>query len=215
MSECNNRTTSTRMSGKLTKKQQKALQFRNKEKKPEAVEKPVDSAADSTVEEPPKKKRKTRRGRGGKGRASNIKNRFLVFVGGLPNNVTPSELQAHFKTCNPDHIRVRNDKRIAFLEFDGDKDPSGIQRRMDQALLQNGTLLRDGRKLNVELTVGGGGNSEERRQKLQRKNDKLHKETNQRISNLRGGVTNKQSSTPSNTKTHSGIHPDRLKQLQK
>lgn len=232
------------MSEKLTKKQQKALQFRKKVSNVNAdtdkntsasvtdnnqIEKHgndndnIDDASTQT-----KKKRKTRRGKGKNKKADG--NRFLVFVGGLPNNVTPNELQAHFKSASPDHIRIRNEKHIAFLEFDGNKDPTSIQRRMDLALLQTGTILRDGKRLNVELTVGGGGNSKERLEKLRKKNEKLQKETKERLDRMKGKVndngstisttnstsagtsTSDKDNTPSSNLTAS-IHPDRLRLL--
>lgn len=234
------------MSEKLTKKQQKALQFRKKvgsintdsnkntadviidEKN--QIEKGDNNNADDTDTQT-KKKRKTRRGKGGKRKTMKTDgNRFLVFVGGLPNNVTPNELQAHFKSASPDHIRIRNEKHIAFLEFDGDKDPNSIQRRMDLALLQTGTILRDGKRLNVELTVGGGGNSKERLEKLRKKNEKLQKETKERLDRMKNktsdgkvatggtnstttGVSNdNKDNTPSSNST-APIHPDRLRLL--
>lgn len=200
------------MSEKLTKKQQKALQFRQNKGKEEEKAAEV---AEATTQPPQKKKRKTRRGKKGRGANSSGKNRFLVFVGGLPNNVTPNELQAHFKSSGPDHIRIRNEKHIAFLEFDGDKDPQGIQRRMDMALLQTGTLLRGDKRINVELTVGGGGNSRDRVAKLQEKNAKLQQETTARLHNLKKGGAVKKEEKDSSNSSSTGIHPDRLRLLQK
>lgn len=223
------------MSEKLTKKQQKALQFKKKVSKSNTEENINDTATNenhirkdginndennpTTTQQ--KKKRKTRRGKGGKGKNKRTDgNRFLVFVGGLPNNVTPNELQAHFKSASPDHIRIRNEKHIAFLEFDGERDPTSIQRRMDLALLQTGTILRDGKRLNVELTVGGGGNSKERIEKLRKKNEKLQRETRERLDRMKGRSTGMSSTTDKATTTTSSsstasMHPDRLRLLKK
>lgn len=207
---------------KLTKKQLKAQQFRKTKdvkdaEKVEALTKPVHTREDTNDStEPVKKKRKTRRGRGGKGKnGSNSKNRFLVFVGGLPRECTTTELQAHFKSASPDHIRIRNDKHIAFLEFDGDKDPNGIQGRMDVALLQHRTLMRDNKRINVELTVGGGGNSQDRLNKLKEKNDKLDIERRERLTKMINKKSAENKKTTGEAKTHSSnIHPDRAKLLQ-
>lgn len=215
---------------KLTKKQLKAQQFRKTKEvkdaeKIEALSKPATTSASAAAVdgtssgEPVKKKRKTRRGRGGKGRnGSNSKNRFIVFVGGLPRECTNTELQAHFKSSNPDLIRIRNDKHIAFLEFDGDKDPSGIQGRMDIALLQHRTLMRDNKRINVELTVGGGGNSQDRLNKLKEKNEKLDVERRERLTNIinkKNAESKKNQKDNGEPKTHSSnIHPDRAKLLQ-
>lgn len=96
---------------KLTKKQLKAQQFRKSKeekdqekdvKKEQAPEgKRPNSAAGNDGEEPVKKKRKTRRGRGGKGKNGKKGNRFIVFVGSLPRDITAVELQNHFKNSHP------------------------------------------------------------------------------------------------------------------
>lgn len=209
---------------KLTKKQLKAQQFRKtKEEKEEETKKRVadeELAATKAAEEPVKKKRKTRRGRKGKGRNGKSGNRFIIFVGSLPKDITQTELQAHFKTSSPDFIRVRSDKGIAFLEFDGDKDGKNIQSRMDTALLQNKTEIR-GKRINVELTVGGGGNSENRLAKLKTKNDKFEQEYNTRMEKMiKDGAQKKRANAEANAGKTSesssrpavaGMHPDRAK----
>lgn len=206
---------------KLTKKQLKAQQFRKPKEareKDKELKRTAPEDTESKDEAPAKKKRKTRRGRGGKGRDQSKKsNRFIVFVGGLPKDITATELQAHFKSSSPDHLRIRADKGIAFLEFDAEKDKHNIQRRMDIALLQHRTTLKD-KKINVELTVGGGGNSGDRLEKLKNKNVKLDEERRTRMAKMiQDGAQKKTAAgTPgassgavsSNPK---GIHPDRAK----
>lgn len=203
---------------KLTKKQLKAQQFRktkdereedkvNKRKVEETEE------AKPTEGEAPRKKRKTRRGKGGKGKKGG--NRFLIFVGNLPKDISSTELQAHFKSSSPDEIRLRQDKCIAFLEFDADKDQKNIQSRMDVALLQHKTELK-GRRINVELTVGGGGNSQARLEKLKNKNLKLDDERKVRTTKMIQDSKNKAAKSASESSTGAeapagGIHPDRLK----
>ncbi|AGO10314.1 AaceriABL142Cp [[Ashbya] aceris (nom. inval.)] len=202
---------------KLTKKQLKAQNFRkSKEEKTEEKKRPLEPESTEPAAgpaEPAVKKRKTRRGKGGKGKADGNGNRFLVFVGSLPKGITESELQAHFKTSSPDVIRLRPDKNIAFLEFDGKKDPSTIQRRMDIALLQHGTQLK-GKKINVELTVGGGGNSQQRLEKLRQKNDKLSEERSTRMKAMIQESRAKKTSTEDESRVAKGVHPDRAKLLQ-
>lgn len=202
------------MAEKLTKKQLKAQQFK-KSKEEREHDKSLKRAAEQEPAEEPApapKKRKTRRGKKGKSRQEHH-NRFIVFVGNLDKETSQTELQAHFKSSSPDHIRLRPDKGIAFLEFEP-KD--NIQRRMDVALLQHKTILK-GRQINVELTVGGGGNSNDRLQKLQQKNEKLINERRERIRNM---VKQDKSSEKSSEKrqadqnTTNGAHPDRAKLLQ-
>ena len=51
---------------------------------------------------------------------------------------------------------------------------------MELALRMHHTEIRN-RKINVELTVGGGGNSEARIQKLKEKNEKVLEERKKRV----------------------------------
>lgn len=177
---------------KLSKKQAKSLSFRKPkaEREQEATQKKEEKEkrkreeehkeADADKEngadgadEAPKKKRKTRRGKKGKGVNGGTGPRFLLFVGNLPYDIQQAELVSHFKNANPDRIRVRKEKGIAFLEFDNDN--REIQSKMDTALRMHHLVIRN-RKINVELTVGGGGNSEFRQQKLKEKNEKYDEE---------------------------------------
>lgn len=173
---------------KLSKKQSKSLAFRKpkaereqeniekqqeKEKRKREEDEKEQAAKENEGEEAPKKKRKTRRGKKGKGVNGGSGPRFLLFVGNLPYDIQQAELVSHFKNANPDRIRIRKEKGIAFLEFDNDNQE--IQSKMDTALRMHHSVIRN-RKINVELTVGGGGNSEFRQQKLKEKNDKYDEE---------------------------------------
>lgn len=119
------------------------------------------------------KKRKTRRGKKGKGVNGGSGPRFILFVGNLPFDIKETELQEHFKKSKPDRIRARREKGIAFVEFDSDD--ANARKRMEKALRMHHTELRK-RKINVELTVGGGGKSETRQKKLKAKNEKLEEQ---------------------------------------
>ncbi|EGW30816.1 uncharacterized protein SPAPADRAFT_52013 [Spathaspora passalidarum NRRL Y-27907] len=203
---------------KLSKKQKKALGFRKTkeereeikekkrkaetEKEEEEVKEPTTDA--NTEDQPPVKKRKTRRGKKGKGVNGGAGPRFIIFVGNLPYDATPTELTAHFKNSSPDRIRIRPDKGIAFLEFDNDT--KEIQSKMELALRMHHTLLRN-RKINVELTVGGGGNSEFRRNKLKEKNEKM-------LEDRRKNDDLKKKKKETTKEPPQGIHPSRLAQLQ-
>lgn len=214
-------------SKKLTKKQLKAQQFRKPKEDREndkVLKRTHQGDGDAKPSDlPAKKKRKTRRGRGGKGRGDEKKsNRFIIFVGGLPKDVVVKDLQDHFKSSAPDHLRIRADKGIAFLEFDADKDKHNIQRRMDVALLQHKTLLKD-KRINVELTVGGGGNSTDRLEKLKNKNIKLDEERGQRLKKMmedgaqkkiENGKKANSTAINANSAPTQGIHPDRAKLIE-
>lgn len=224
---------------KLTKKQLKARQFRKSKEEKEKMKRERDSEeleqeneisgedrvgnTEKSLEgEPERKKRKMRRGRKGKGKSDGKSgNRFIVFVGNLPKDVTETELQVHFKSCSPDEIRVRSEKGIAFLEFDGEKDASGIQHRMDIALMMHKSQIR-GRKINVELTVGGGGNSAQRLEKLKAKNSKFEEQRKRRMQKLiqshhsghnasSGDSHSREAEKATNEAALSSVHPDRAK----
>jgi nucleolar protein 6 len=192
---------------KLTKKQKKALDFRQKKSKDSTEEdtsantekdnkkRAADAEGTSETGEEPKKKRKTRRGKKGKGVNEGKGPRFILFVGNLPYNVTQPELVSRFKNSNPDRIRLRQDKGIAFMEFDNDS--REIQSKMELALRMHHSTLRN-RKINVELTVGGGGNSDNRVNKLKEKNEKLEDERRSRVTK-----DGKKGEVPE------GVHPSR------
>lgn len=201
---------------KVNKKKQKALAFRKskEEREQEKAEKAEAKAKASNDkkrlleetkkepeagEEPAKKKRKTRRGKKGKGVNGGQGPRFLLFVGNLPYDIQEAELVAHFKNANPDRIRIRKEKGIAFLEFDNEG--KEIQSKMDHALAMHHSTIRK-RKINVELTVGGGGNSENRQQKLKEKNEKLEDERKKKLKKEAG-------SKKEEPATVGGMHPAR------
>lgn len=208
---------------KLSKKQKKALEFKQNKTKEEREQDTVEKkrkreeekeqekeakekeAADKVIKdgEPPKK-RKTRRGKKGKGVNSGSGPRFLLFIGNLPYDVQQAELVSHFKNSAPDRFRIRTDKGIAFMEFDNDT--KEIQSKMELALKMHHTVLRS-RKINVELTVGGGGNSENRLQKLKEKNEVLLDERRLRVAKEKQAVVDKKVKDE-------GMHPARAALLQ-
>ncbi|KAG7098996.1 hypothetical protein E1B28_000882 [Marasmius oreades] len=117
------------------------------------------------------KRRKTEGGRA----------RLILFLGNLKYTTSQDSILAHFQACDPPpKVRLLTPKVIspkstttktkgcAFLEFET---PASLQ----QALKLHHSRL-DGRTINVELTAGGGGNSEARLNKLRERNQKLHGE---------------------------------------
>jgi nucleolar protein 6 len=126
------------------------------------------------------------------------KQRFILFIGNLPYTTTTSAIQSHFSKLLPFTVRHSTDKStgrsrgFAFLEFEAydkmktclklyhhslfdpvDEDEAGEgkeKRRKNQA-----------RKINVELTAGGGGvKSEARKEMIRGKNEKLESERERR-----------------------------------
>ncbi|KAK9455989.1 hypothetical protein V1511DRAFT_486902 [Dipodascopsis uninucleata] len=142
--------------------------------------------AGDTKEQPPKKKQKTKDLSESDQQQTESKPkdvRFIVFVGNLPYNTTLDTLKEHLAPSKPDLVRLPTVKPVnsasvskargfAFVEFVG----PDARRRMNACLNLHHTEFQ-GRKINVELTVGGGGSkSSKRREKIKEKNRKLEEE---------------------------------------
>lgn len=93
--------------------------------------------------------------------------RYIAFVGGLPYHTTQFDVKQFFgRTVGPNITSVRlltergsnKPRGCAFVEF-------GSKESLAKALGFNGREL-DGRKVRIELTVGGGGKGESRQAKL-------------------------------------------------
>lgn len=90
---------------------------------------------------------------------------LTLFVGQLPFNTTEAQLRQHFQEAGDIKVRMATDKRTnkfkgtAFIEVADSK-------ALGAALSRHHTLLH-GRRINVEMTAGGGGTkSELRRSKI-------------------------------------------------
>ncbi|KAJ1830350.1 hypothetical protein LPJ63_004986 [Coemansia sp. RSA 2711] len=155
----------------LTKKQRKALQFRGKLEKPAKEDRPEKPAKETPAAEPPaEKKPKFERRTNDAGSAI----RFIAFVGNLPYKTTGDELRVFLKAANPTSVRLMTDKQtgnsrgFAFVEFASSAD---MRRALKFHHQQLGT-----KKINVELTAGGGGNSAKRKEKLDKRRVGMDKE---------------------------------------
>ncbi|KAL0580802.1 hypothetical protein V5O48_001178 [Marasmius crinis-equi] len=108
------------------------------------------------------------------------KPRLILFLGNLKYTTSQDSISEHFNACDPPpKVRLltpktssdkttTKSKGCAFLEFEN-------RDSLQQALKLHHSKL-DGRTINVELTAGGGGNSESRLKKLRERNKKLHGE---------------------------------------
>ncbi|KAF2192605.1 hypothetical protein K469DRAFT_654296 [Zopfia rhizophila CBS 207.26] len=174
--------------------------------------------------------------------------RFIVFVGNLPFSATKEDIQKHFSSVSPTEIRLMTDKKsgksrgFAFVEFDRYDHMKTCLKLYHHTAMQEGT--EKGRKINVELTAGGGGNNDERKAKLQAKNEKLaderqrrfeHEEkqkqrkekkeerqkkskSGEKVNTIQGldGLADVPSDVPSSgADEHAGMHPSRLAMMQK
>lgn len=121
---------------------------------------------------------------------ADVKQRFILFIGNLKYTTSKEAVQQHFSSCDPPpDVRLMKpkpseggkstakSKGFAFLEF-----PSkpGLQ----QALKLHHSEL-EGRKINVELTAGGGGKSENRIAKVKERNKELHNQRVKRVEKLK------------------------------
>ncbi|TFK56572.1 hypothetical protein OE88DRAFT_1730049 [Heliocybe sulcata] len=125
------------------------------------------------------------------------KQRYILFVGNLKYTTSQDAIQDHFSACDPPPtIRLltpkpkkdskaptAKSKGCAFLEFTS-------RNALQQALkLHHSTL--DGRQINVELTAGGGGKSEQRITKLKQRNKELEAQRKKRMEKQQVGPQNK------------------------
>ncbi|KAI0322167.1 hypothetical protein OF83DRAFT_1167828 [Amylostereum chailletii] len=105
--------------------------------------------------------------------------RLILFVGNLKYTTSREAIQTHFAACDPPpSIRlltpkptrpgatVAKSKGCAFLEFT-------VKSALQQALKLHQSEI-EGRRINVELTAGGGGKSENRLTKLKGRNKELN-----------------------------------------
>lgn len=147
---------------------------------------------------PPSKKQKTK---------EPAAKRYIVFVGNLPHKPSAEllpALQAHFPTP-PKSVRMPTKKGtnapqgFAFVEFETAPD-------IEKALRCHHTVFM-GRKINVELTAGGGGRGQNRMEKIKTRNETLAEERKKRI--LEEEAEKK--GQDKKKEAVDGIHPSRIK----
>ncbi|QSZ30816.1 hypothetical protein DSL72_000374 [Monilinia vaccinii-corymbosi] len=142
--------------------------------------------------------------------------RFIVFVGNLPFTATAASIKNHFAAVKPASVRHLTEKGnptkskgCAFLEFEGYDHMKTCLKQFHQTTFNDG--ISAPRKVNVELTAGGGGNTKDRRLKIKGKNEKLNE---QRVRQAQEANNPKVSKSKAVEIQHvlaedSGIHPSR------
>ncbi|APA07273.1 hypothetical protein sscle_02g020430 [Sclerotinia sclerotiorum 1980 UF-70] len=107
--------------------------------------------------------------------------RFIVFIGNLPFTATTASIKNHFAAVKPASVRHLTEKGnptksrgCAFLEFEGYDYMKTCLKQFHQSTFNDG--ISAPRKINVELTAGGGGNTKDRRSKIKGKNEKLNEQ---------------------------------------
>lgn len=119
--------------------------------------------------------------------------RFIVFVGNLPYSAKVDDIQKHFAAVHPTAVRLMHEKTnpnksrgIAFVEFAGYDHMKTCLKTLHHSTLtcegrdHRGRPKLEERKINVELTAGGGGNTDYRKEKIRAKNEKLAGERHRR-----------------------------------
>ncbi|KAB8356539.1 hypothetical protein FH972_024122 [Carpinus fangiana] len=118
------------------------------------------------------------------------KNRFIVFIGNLPYTTTDEALATHFASVKPAAIRhitkpgssntngFPESKGYAFVEFEDYDRLKTCLKSFHRSEFTCGGKMR---QMNVELTAGGGGKGEARKEKTRAKNEKLGEERKRRM----------------------------------
>ncbi|KAK6502299.1 hypothetical protein TWF506_002882 [Arthrobotrys conoides] len=130
--------------------------------------------------------------------------RFIVFVGNLPYTTTQATLTAHLSTVKPTGVRIATYKpgekpkgrgfklpKTTSSSSENSKEPETICKgyafvefpdagRMKSCLSLFHHSEFEGRKINVELTAGGGGKSTDRKERVRAKNESLNTERKKR-----------------------------------
>ncbi|KAN0072159.1 hypothetical protein V8E54_009888 [Elaphomyces granulatus] len=143
--------------------------------------------------------------------------RFIVFIGNLPFTATQESVENHFCKINPISVRVATEKGnsgkcrgFGFLEF------QNYDRMQTCLKLYHHSSLDDGkspaRRINVELTAGGGGKSQNRKAKLEEKNRKLAEERD-RTAKEQKKQREKNVTTTRASDDLADVHPDRRAQV--
>lgn len=153
--------------------------------------------------------------KGEDGKKPSGKQRFILFVGNLKYTTSTEDIRKHFAVCDPPpSIRLLTQKSIlgkstakskgcAFLEFTH-------RNALQQALKLHQSEL-DGRRINVELTAGGGGKSDSRLEKLRKRNKDLHGQRTKRKTRGNGAdeaVDDNQQQRPQRYSATSGMEQE-------
>ncbi|KIJ46351.1 hypothetical protein M422DRAFT_66729 [Sphaerobolus stellatus SS14] len=132
------------------------------------------------------KKVKEGEGKEKKDEKKDERSRFILFLGNLKYTTPVEAIEEHFSKCDPPpKVRlltpkpkapggmITKSKGCAFLEF-------SHRNALQQGLKLHGSVI-DGRQINVELTAGGGGKSEQRLKKVTERNKSLLEERKTRV----------------------------------
>ncbi|KAJ7161340.1 hypothetical protein C8R43DRAFT_880674 [Mycena crocata] len=127
-------------------------------------------------------------GDAGKATEAQVKQRFILFVGNLKYTTTAEVIKTHFAVCDPPPtVRLRTPKPTPGKPINKSKGCAFVEFSHRNALQQGLKLHQselEGRKINVELTAGGGGKSDVRLNKLKERNKGLFDQRKDHIEKL-------------------------------
>ncbi|KAL7917587.1 hypothetical protein ACQKWADRAFT_306495 [Trichoderma austrokoningii] len=142
--------------------------------------------------------------------------RNIVFVGNLPYTATAATITAHFASLKPVAVRCLTKKEdpkmcrgIAFVEFSSPAHQRTCLDKFHHSMFEDG--ISEPRRINVELTAGGGGRGQGRQGKILEKNKKLDENRAKRIEKEKLAKEENQGDGGSNARMD--IHPSRLARL--
>ncbi|KAK1974100.1 hypothetical protein LZ30DRAFT_741479 [Colletotrichum cereale] len=141
--------------------------------------------------------------------------KYIVFVGNLPYTANKESIMAHFAAYKPTTVRCLNKdgnpnvcRGIAFLEFSNGSNMRTCLDKMHHTEFDDG--LSPARRINLELSAGGGGKSKFRKEKIKERNVHLDENRAKRLQKEEEGK--KQRATPGGVSSQqdNNIHPSRL-----
>ncbi|KAI8683220.1 hypothetical protein LRP88_04806 [Fusarium phalaenopsidis] len=140
--------------------------------------------------------------------------RHIVFVGNLPFTATAETIQAHFASLSPIHVRCMSDpadskpcRGFAFVEFAKVWHMRTCLDKFHHSMFEDG--VSPARRINVELTAGGGGKTKRRQEKIQEKNRKLDENRTKRIQREKNAKEEARANTDQEQHMEDAIHPSR------
>ncbi|RSM04241.1 hypothetical protein CDV31_010099 [Fusarium ambrosium] len=142
--------------------------------------------------------------------------RHIVFVGNLPFTATADTIQAHFASLSPIHVRCMSDpadtkpcRGFAFVEFAKVWHMRTCLDKFHHSMFEDG--VSPARRINVELTAGGGGKTKRRQEKIHEKNRKLNENRTKRIERERNAKEEARANGNTSQQQHleDAIHPSR------
>ncbi|KAK6496342.1 hypothetical protein TWF481_002367 [Arthrobotrys musiformis] len=158
--------------------------------------------------------------------------RFIVFVGNLPYTTTQTTLLSHLSSVKPTSVRIATYKPGEKPKSRGFKPPQtkdpickgyAFVEFSDAGMMKNCLSLFhhsdfEGRKINVELTAGGGGKSTDRKERVKAKNESLNTERKKRYEEdkkkkLERGE--KVEEEKPEEEIEDGVHPSRRKRVRR